>query len=63
MKESQRFMFRKKYDNPRIKSENYLVWAYQATLSSGALNLVNFQPILTNFVSFPKPEAFLSNKL
>ena len=53
----------KKYDNTRIKSENHLVLAYQAILSSGADNSVNFQLIGTNLVSIFRFEILLSNKL
>ena len=37
--------FMKKFDHARIKSENRLVLAYQAILSSGVPNSANFQPI------------------
>ena len=54
MIESQRFIYEKKYDNARIKRENCLVLAYQAILSSGEYNSVNFQPIRKNLVSISK---------
>ena len=45
MKENQRFIF----DNARIKCGNLTVLTYQATMSSGAHNSVNFQLILDKF--------------
>ena len=56
-------IFMKEYVNARIKSKNSLVLAYQAILSSGTHNSVNFYLISTNLISVSKFELVLPNKL